>query len=139
MRDKEIEPPAKGETVHKRHATPLLLRPDPVTGLTPDEAQRERNRLVSERMDRIMSGGTTPPFCSFCGETEITFPHTCMSAPKPKRFDPYEALDLIDQVVVNGKARLSHSDRERLVTLDELSTIHAQVNLLRAYITGMER
>ena len=35
-------------------ATPLLLRPDPMTGLTPDEAQRESNRFFSGRLDDML-------------------------------------------------------------------------------------
>ena len=57
----------------------------------------------------------------------------------PNRFDPYEALDIINQMGTNGGKRLTHSGGERLITLDELNTIHVQVNLLRAYITGMEK
>ena len=44
------------------------------------------------------------------------------------RFDPYEALELID------RANLSPLNLQ-----DSLTLIHEQVGLLRSYITGMER
>lgn len=88
--------------------------------------------------------------CTFCGETGITFPHTCKvddinkgseeemdksvdqcTAPSrcvihsPNRFDPYEALDAVEK------------------RLGRISTIHigellGHLHALRAYITGME-
>lgn len=77
------------------------------------------------------------PFVRFGGEDDPTVPskeHLALSdklpnfnvnepvAP-PNRFDPYEALDLIDRANGSGYSTL----------------IQQQVHALRAYITGMER
>ncbi len=74
--------------------------------------------------------------CIFCGETGISSSHSCQGFVSqgftreraPNRFDPYEALELID------RANLSPLNLQ-----DSLTLIHEQVGLLRAYITGIER
>ena len=76
--------------------------------------------------------GTTTAWCSLCGKTGITFPHSCypvsdITKIEPNRFDPFEALDLLHDLVdgeVPGKAGSE--------------PIHAAIIALRAYITGME-
>ena len=70
--------------------------------------------------------------CTFCGETGIRFPHTCKTAVRPNRFDPYEALDDILQRL--GEVIAQHISGGCQDT-DEIGN---QVNALRAYITGME-
>jgi hypothetical protein len=68
-----------------------------------------------------------------CGETGITFPHSCYPVSDinevpdlTNRFDPYEALDDITLESAGCSTR-------------SYEAILKQVNALRAYITGMER
>ncbi|KKL26222.1 hypothetical protein LCGC14_2397430 [marine sediment metagenome] len=71
--------------------------------------------------------------CTFCGETAITFPHTCDINKVPdltNRFDPYETLDAIEGAVSSLGFTRGHSLGDRIIS---------HVFALRAYITGMER
>ena len=73
--------------------------------------------------------------CPDCGKTWCFGErHICTVSPA-NRFDPYEALDTIQQIVDCG----TQEDGASLITEMECGTLYRHVCTLRAYITGMER
>lgn len=79
-------------------------------------------------------GNVSTASCTFCGGPITDQPHSCRgwepyeaSGTPSNRFDPYEALEVIDKM--NLVANVQNA----------CIVIHEQVGLLRAYITGMER
>ena len=93
------------------------------------------SRVTAEPAQHIpYSTATTTSSCTFCGETGITFPHTCKVSDINKipdltnRFDPFEALDIIMSFV--------QTDTQ----LDKVfaDTVRNLVHALRAYIPEMK-
>ncbi len=86
-----------------------------------------------------------PPSLAKAMATEITDTHDTIRAvpmTPPNRFDPYEALDTIYEVLsCCGEKRLGFEPNDGSVNLPwgDAETIRNQVYALRAYITGMER
>ena len=103
------------------------------------------SRVTAEPAQHIpYSTATTTSSCTFCGETGITFPHTCKVSDINKipdltnRFDPYEALDTIIERLEDIDAGL-HESPDPMACIGRLADIRGEVHALRAYITGMER
>ncbi len=94
-------------------------------------------------------GGTSTASCTLCGETGITFPHTCpgssggqdhLTPVQPNRFDPYEALDIMEAMLDSSECLPTHTSRGDgyLIVDADFHTAKHQLHALRAYITGME-
>ncbi len=114
----------------------------------PDYVEPETvTTTTDESVDgKITPNGTSTPWCSICGKTGITFPHSCYpdinKVPDlTTRFDPYEALDLIYDVLSCCGEKEVNEPRDGSVNLPwgDAETIRNQLHALRAYITGMER
>ena len=83
--------------------------------------------------------------CTFCGESGITYPHTCYPVSDinkipdmTNRFDPFEALDTILERAEDIEEQ-NHETPDVMACIGRLADIRGEVNALRAYITGMER
>ena len=103
------------------------------------------SRVTAEPAQYIpCSTGTSSSSCTFCGETGITFPHTCKVSDINKipdltnRFDPYEALDTIIERVEDIEEQ-NHETPDVMACIGRLADIRGEVRALRAYITGMEQ
>ena len=72
--------------------------------------------------------------CGFTGSPKEYADHSCLAyraaeiLDEPNRFDPFEALDLIEKIAGDEQTRE-----------EGVGTLLTQVHALRAYITGMER
>ena len=89
---------------------------------------RELDALVAERDD------------SLDYHKQPVTSHTTDSV-TPNRFDPYEALDMIDAILDSSSNLPTHTTRgDGYLILDlDRETLCREVKALRAYITGMEK
>ena len=68
------------------------------------------------------------------GERRLLSPDEVLAEfPEPNRFDPFEALDTIENITLESR------DTRVILGDGDLGVIQRRVLALRAYITGMER
>jgi len=154
VKERDEEPPTGGEKMHFDQ-TAMCPKHGIAHGVCVDPIKTTGGSTTSEPgyVEPSGTGETSAASCTLCGQTGITFPHTC-NVEKPlqlsefcptchkawvsgsliseNRFEPFEALDTILQCAsaIEAAEEIGHA-------AGDVATLHNQVYALRAYITGM--